>query len=288
MSNKFYTVEKIHELLTKYDASIISYISTLSNGKGFSIYNNYSELPNNLTEDTVAYCKYDYKDNTNVNNPIVYSKGLYFYDSANSKWSILPLYATVDLSEIEEAVESLSFNKIDRDELHEYLDKDTYMSEINEGNVKCADKSKTLEGTELAKPFQFWGVNSAGEAKYQYLPLSNTDPNCHENFEQRELINVTANDIFEIESINHLADEKVYVLAYKIKQGEKNINSTLKEFNIAHKDEFYHDDNIIFNEEGLQIKTKYKYNILDRSNGFSETEVINKNDFIELYRIEVN
>ena len=87
MSNKFYTVEKIHELLTKYDASIISYISTLSNSKGISIYNNYSELPNNLTEDTVAYCENDYVDNTDVDNPIIYTKGFYFYNSLN--WELI-------------------------------------------------------------------------------------------------------------------------------------------------------------------------------------------------------
>ena len=57
-------------------------------GNGVAIYDDYSKLPTDLTEKTIAYCENDYVDNTDVDNPITYDNGFYLYDSVNSAWEL--------------------------------------------------------------------------------------------------------------------------------------------------------------------------------------------------------
>ena len=246
---------------------------------GIVIYEDYSKLPTNDVNINFAYCKNDYTDNTDADNPIIYSQGIYFYDLVNSKWSILPL---AGLDEIKEALESLSFNKIDRDELHEYLDKDTYMSEINEGNVKSADVANEIKGTELAKPYQFFGLDGNGEAKFQYLPIQGDGQVTQGNFEQRTIFDAKANDIYEIGSLNKLDECKIFVQAYTEIKGQQDIVGTIKGFNIEHKDMFYYNNNIEFDKNGCSIKKTYEYKIEENSDGFYETEIINPKEYIEI------
>ena len=73
MSNKYIKLEN----LGYYDGKIKEYISNnIGTGNGVAIYDDYSKLPTDLTEDTIAYCKNDYVDNTDVDNSITYKKRL--------------------------------------------------------------------------------------------------------------------------------------------------------------------------------------------------------------------
>ena len=90
------------DLLTFYDGKIKEYIDgKTTNGKGIEIYDNYSNLPNDLLEDTIAYCKNDYTDNTDINNTVVYNSGLYVYIFSETKWN----YINKEQFEIEEVTE---------------------------------------------------------------------------------------------------------------------------------------------------------------------------------------
>ena len=92
------------DLLTYYDSKIKEYISNnTGTGNGVAIYDDYSKLPNDLTEDTIAYCKNDYVDNTDVDNPITYFKGFCLYDTTNNKWTLVKgcLFETEDITEAE-------------------------------------------------------------------------------------------------------------------------------------------------------------------------------------------
>ena len=83
MSDKFIKLEN----LAYYDGKIKEYISNnIDTGNGVAIYDDYSHLPTDLTEKTIAYCENDYVDNTDVDNPITYSKGFYFYEVDTSTW----------------------------------------------------------------------------------------------------------------------------------------------------------------------------------------------------------
>ena len=90
------------ENLVFYDGKIKEYISNnIGNGNGVVIYDNYSNLPNDLLEDTIAYCKNDYTDSTDVNNTVVYNSGLYVYILSETKWN----YINKEQFEIEEVTE---------------------------------------------------------------------------------------------------------------------------------------------------------------------------------------
>lgn len=168
-----------------------------------------------------------------------------------------------------------------------YLTKQEYASEINEGSVKMADKAKTLEGTELAKPFQFWGIDANGNAKYLYLPFENNTDTGAGEIEQRVLLNVVANEILEIGSINNLDECKVFIQAYKFISGEENVTNTVKEFNNGQEDSFYYTNgNIEFDENGCSIKESYEYKIKENSDGFYETEIINPKEYIEIVSLK--
>ena len=67
MSNKYIKLEN----LAYYDGKIKEYISNnIGTGNGIEIYDDYSKLPLDITEKTIAYCENDY-----VDNPITYKKG---------------------------------------------------------------------------------------------------------------------------------------------------------------------------------------------------------------------
>ena len=98
MSNKFIKLEN----LAFYDGKIKEYIDgKTTGGKVIEIYDDYSKLPTDVTADTIAYCKNDYTDNTDINNTVVYNSGLYVYIFSEAKWN----YINKEQFEIEEVTE---------------------------------------------------------------------------------------------------------------------------------------------------------------------------------------
>ena len=92
MSNKYIKLEN----LIYYDSKIKEYISNnIGTSNGVVIYDDYSKLPNDLTEDTIAYCEGDYVEvvtdgtNDNIISETTRSKGFYLYDNVLSAWRII-------------------------------------------------------------------------------------------------------------------------------------------------------------------------------------------------------
>ena len=281
MSDKLIRLEQ----LIYYDEKIKEYIDNnvpSGDDSEIEIYDDYSKLPSNLTEKTIAYCENDYVDNTSTTT---YGKGLYFYNINNSTWELITINVDVDLSELEEALDKID-NMVTQNDLKDYLDKDTYMSEINEGNIKSADVANSIKGVELAKPYQFFGVDATGEAKFQYLPIQGDGQVTQGNFEQREIVDAKANKIYEIGSLNGLGEGKIFAQAYTEIEGQQNMVDIIKEFNNEHKDSFYYGNNVEF-DEGVKIKTRYNYQLSKNSDNFYETQIIKKDDFIKFQGIEV-
>ena len=275
MSNKYIKLEN----LAYYDSNIKKYISNnIGTGNGVVIYDDYSQLPTGLTEDTIAYCKNDYIDNTST---MTYDKGLYFYNINNSTWELITINVDVDLSKLEEAL-----NKIDdvatQNDLKDYLDKNTYMSDVNKGNVKSADIANSIKGAELAKPYQFFGVDGAGESKFQYLPIQGDGQVTQGNFEQRQIVDAKANDVYEIGSLNGLDEFKIFIQVYAEIEGQQNIISTIKEFNDSHKDSFYYNkENVEFVSIGCGIKNKYSVSVNLQKNDYFISNEVNMDEFIK-------
>ena len=92
MSDKLIRLEQ----LIYYDEKIKEYIDNnvpSGDDSGIEIYDDYSKLPTDLTEDTIAYCKNDYIDNASATT---YGKGLYFYNINNSTWELITINVDVD------------------------------------------------------------------------------------------------------------------------------------------------------------------------------------------------
>ena len=98
-----YVCKATHESGETFDETYWTLVidGKTTNSKGIEIYDNYSNLPNDLLEDTIAYCKNDYTDNTDINNTVVYNSGLYVYIFSETKWN----YINKEQFEIEEVTE---------------------------------------------------------------------------------------------------------------------------------------------------------------------------------------
>ena len=277
MSDKLIRLEQ----LIYYDEKIKEYIDNnvpSGDDSGIEIYDDYSKLPSNLTEKTIAYCENDYVDNTSTTT---YGKGLYFYNIDNSAWELITINVDVDLSELEKALDKID-DIVTQNDLKDYLDKDTYMSEVNEGNVKSADVANSIKGEELAKPYQFFGVDATGEAKFQYLPIQGDGQVTQGNFEQRKIVDAKANKIYEIGSLHGLDECKIFVQAYAEIEGQQNIVGTIKEFNNEYKDSFYYNkENVEFVSIGCGLKNKYSVRVNLQKNDYFISNEINMDEFIK-------
>lgn len=103
---------------------------------------------------------------------------------------------------------------------------------------------------------------------------------------QKIELNVSTAQTLYIQAANEYTQEKAIVQLYKFITGSQNIIEILKTFNNANTESFYHNNTVEFNG-AMRIKDVYSLNKIVDVNGYSETEIINKNEFIELYGIEV-
>ena len=90
MSNKFIKLEN----LAYYDGKIKEYINNnIGTGNGIEIYDDYSQLPTDLTEKTIAYCEEDYietiTNDDGTASEVIYNKGFYIYDLLTTKWKTI-------------------------------------------------------------------------------------------------------------------------------------------------------------------------------------------------------
>ena len=167
------------------------------------------------------------------------------------------------------------------DVIDKTLDKDTYASETNEGAVKYADN---LSVTMNAQPLQYYGTNNENELGMHYFPINTKD---NTGLEQRVCLNAKANQIITVDSALDISDNKVIVDCYKFVSGEENVISTIKTFNNTEKDNFFYDkDNIEFSDS-MHIKKEHNLVLNKNNDGFYESEIINKNDYLDIQRIEV-
>ena len=78
------------------------------------------------------------------------------------------------------------------------------------------------------------------------------------------------------------------VQAWEFEEGLDDLITVLKTFNNAEKDNFYYNSNEIeFTNSECKVKDKYIFNSNLNSDGFYESKIINKDDFIEIVGLEV-
>lgn len=202
-------------------------------------------------------------------------------------------YIDTLITKLKTNISSTFYNKTEVDNLLDnvevdtstLLDKDTYASKTNEGSVKMADKAKKIEGIEESALFSVYGKSPSGEEGFYEFPIGIIDEDTNKFQSVRQ--NAKANEVYTVELINENKKNDLIVQCYEFKEGEQDVVTTLREFNNTDKDNFYYnEDNIDFNN-GMKVKNNYEISSTLNSDGFYESKIINKDDFIELYRIEV-
>ena len=99
--------------------------------------------------------------------------------------------------------------------------------------------------------------------------------------------NVTANSVNKFDSPLPL-DNACMINVYKLQSGNTNLNDSLKALENNTKQDFIkNDDEIVIDDKGAKIKDSYEYNSILNSNGFYESKIINKNNYLEILGIEV-
>ena len=99
--------------------------------------------------------------------------------------------------------------------------------------------------------------------------------------------NVTANTVNKFDSPLPL-DNACMINVYKLQSGNTNLNDSLKALENNTKQDFIkNDDEIVIDDKGAKIKDSYEYNSILNSNGFYESKIINKNNYLEILGIEV-
>lgn len=211
-------------------------------------------------------------------------------------------YVDTLITKLKTNISSTFYNKTEVDDLLDnvevntstLLDKATYDAD-NDGIV---DKAKMIEGmgeTDLnnmlqllallqsSNPQQYIGTNLSNELGMYYFP---TEQESHNSIEQKVALNVKTGDTITIETTKPLIDQKAFVQVFEYSEGTNDIISTIKEFNNANADNFICGDNITF-DDSCHIKNKYALNsALDDTDGYYKSEIINKDDFIEFFKIE--
>lgn len=105
---------------------------------------------------------------------------------------------------------------------------------------------------------------------------------------QKTYLNVNAGDSLYINTTGDYIMDKAIIQPYKFIEGEQGIVETLKTFDNSEADNFYYnEENVVF-DGAMKIKDEYDLNFTyDAENGYYESNVINKSDYIDLYGIGV-
>ena len=134
-------------------------------------------------------------------------------------------------------------------------------------------KDIVLSGTILDVRY-----NDSSSKNIDLSGISSSSP-ASTNIKQYVFLNVTASQEYT-KPLDLVDTDKIIIQPYKFIPGEQNIVSTIKEFNNAEKQNFIYDpENVIFTEEGMQIKNEFVYTSVAESDYYKSQE-INKADFI--------
>lgn len=159
-------------------------------------------------------------------------------------------------------------------------------------SISQADYNSLIEKGEVDStvPYLVTTNESLGAEKKALLYYNNqlynfTNPSIDNNeIQQKVSLNATKNNSVEITTVD--SNNKLIIENYKFIKGKENTTSIIKKFNNSNKDNFiYNSDEIDFDDNNTCVKNKYVYDMKANSDGLYESEVINKNDFLEIKEV---
>jgi hypothetical protein len=106
---------------------------------------------------------------------------------------------------------------------------------------------------------------------------------------QKTYLNVKVGDTLYINTTGDYVLDKVIVQPYKFVEGTQNIVETLKTFNNTEASNFFYNDENVEFTGAMRIIDKYNIGYSFESvDGFYESDMINKSDYLIINGIEVN
>ena len=162
-------------------------------------------------------------------------------------------------------------------------------------SISQADYNSLIEKGEVDStvPYLVTTNESLGAEKKALLYYNNqlynfANPSTDNNeIQQKVSLNATKNNSVEITTAD--SNNKLMIENYKFIKGTENTTSIIKKFNNSNKDNFiYNPDEIDFDDNNTCVKNKYVYDMKANSDGLYESEVINKNDFLEIKEVKLN
>ena len=133
-------------------------------------------------------------------------------------------------------------------------------------------------------------INNAKKAMLYHnntlYDITNSDEAYNSNgVQQKVSLNVTSTEPIQIYTND--INNKLVIDNYKFVEGENDVTSILKEFNNGKKSSFfYNNEEINFDDNGINIKNEYKLTDTLNSNGLYESEDID--GFIEINEVKLN
>lgn len=166
-----------------------------------------------------------------------------------------------------------------------YLDKETYVSNTNAGNVKKSDTALSIDGVSSASPLTYYGKDVSGAIGFHVLPKSvgsSTGSSSGIELKQKVLLDVKSGQSYTILSDVDIADSNLIIQAYKFVKGSQDVISTIKAFNNTEKENFHHDaSNVTFGEASCTIQNKFDV-VTTINETLYETNLINKAEFAKI------
>ena len=165
----------------------------------------------------------------------------------------------------------------------------SYASEENEGSVKLADKAKEvdIEG-QLDGTAKYYGVTNGGTSEDNTLKLRPFPVGlATERIDTLDFAILTKDVPQSIPFAREIPTVNCFVQAFKQEEAELNVTDVFEDYNNELVSN--HSENINCDvSNGLSIKDKYEYKSSLNDDGIYETDLISKNDFIEILSIKCN
>ena len=165
---------------------------------------------------------------------------------------------------------------------------DSYASTENEGSVKMADKAKTIDITDqLIGSAQYYGVGNGGTLNDTALRLRPFPVGTSTNrIDTLDFALLTKDVTQSIPFIRAISDVNCFVQAFKKEDDELNVTESFEDY--TNELVSNHSENVNCNiTNGLGITDIHTYSMVINSDGMYESDIIDKNDFIEIIGLEM-
>lgn len=165
---------------------------------------------------------------------------------------------------------------------------DSYASTENEGSVKMADKAKTIDVTDqLIGSAQYYGVGNGGTLSDTALRLRPFPVGTATNRIDTLDFDLLTKDVTQsIPFIRAISDVNCIVQAFKKEDDELNVTESFEDY--TNELVSNHSENVNCDiTNGLGITDIHTYSMVINSDGMYESDIIDKNDFIEIIGLEM-